>query len=155
MPGLTWGQPPFYASQMAYTNYLSTAVPITATPIAPPEPGGGEPGYKNLTAFALSDERSGALVLRFVNDNNRTVLAQLEITGGRSSQTVAVQTLRSPLFGTPLYDEQRGGWNSPANTTFVATANSSWQWRRTAQGDEQRVYEIPPSSFVVLRWDSA
>jgi hypothetical protein len=164
MPDLTWAQPPFYASQMVYTNYLRSAVDVHATPIAPPKLPGTPDGFKNLTVFAMSSNepgssaasgRFGELVLRFVNDNNRSVAIVLDIVGGRSAQTVAVQTLQSPLFGTPLWDtETGGGWNSPRNTTFISPTSSNWAWRGSERPMEvaEQTYELPPESFVVLRF---
>ena len=166
MPDLTWAQPPFYASQMAYTHYLRSAVEVHATPLAPPTILGAPGGFKNLSVFALSSKelstRGGTavkgeadeLVLRFVNDNNRSVIMTLDIVGGRSAQVVAVQTLQSPLFGTPLWNQETGGgWNSPHNTTFISPTRSEWAWAGTegiaAMG---QAYELPPESFVVLRF---
>ena len=163
MPDLTWAQPPFYASRMVYTNYLRFAVDVHATPIALPTATGEPSGFKNLTVFAMSSndpkhhsssELSGDLVLRFVNDNNRSVTIVLDIVGGRSSQTVAVQTLQSPLFGSALWDtETGGGWNSPHNTTFISPTLTNWTWAN-AKGalGEQQTYELPPESFVVMRF---
>ena len=135
---------------VADKNFLPSAVKITATPIASPEPKGYSGKFwRNLTSFALADTDTGELVLRFVNDNNRSVAAALNIAGGRPAQTVAVQTLTSPVFGTPLWDQMTdGGWNSPANTTFIATVNSTWQWT----GGAKATYQIPPASFTVLRF---
>lgn len=164
MPDLTWAQPPFYASQMVYTNYLQSAVDVHATPIAPPKLHGAPDGYNNLTVFAASSHELGSgadsgsfgeLVLRFVNDNNRSVAITLDIVGGRSAQTVAVQTLRSPLFGTPLWNtETGGGWNSPHNTTFISPTSSEWTWPGSAGATvmAKQTYELPPESFVVLRF---
>ena len=156
LPDVTWGEPPFYASQMLNTNFLPQAVDIHATPIAPVDVPNG---YKNLTVFAAAsvDGRGPAqglelveLVLRFVNDNNATVRATLQINAGGETipTTAAVQTLTSPLFGTPMYDEATGGgWNSPENATFISTVNSTW-----VLSGARPVYEIPPKSFVVMRF---
>ena len=151
MPDLTWAQPPFYASQMMYTNFLSSAVKISATPIALTKPPGSSGEFwRNLTSFALADTKTGELVLRFVNDNNRSVAAVLDIAGGRSPQTVMVQRLTSPLFGTPMWDQTSGGgWNSPANTTFISTVNLTWAWTGGTKG----AYLFLPKSFTVLRFN--
>ena len=127
MPNFTWGAPPYYASQMVYTNHLENSRVANVTATALPSP-----AAENLTVFGEITPDKTALVLRFVNNNNVSVTASFVVVGngvqgvgaaweGRddgvgsfcsATSVVHVQTLTSPFFGTPDYDARNGGWNS-------------------------------------------
>ena len=77
MPNFTWASPPFYASQMVYTNHLenSRVANVSATPLQ-------LPALKNLTVFGEATPDGSSLVLRFVNDNNVSVRTTFNVVGG-------------------------------------------------------------------------
>lgn len=143
IPGTVWGAPPYYASKMAYTAYAPRALAVDVSPVT-------AAGGKNLTVFAGSSANGEAVVVRVVNGNNFSVAAALRFDGNAtvpSGSTAAVQTLTSPLYGTPSFDALGGGWNSPSDPLFISPKQSSWTFR-----GEQPAYVLPPMSFVVMAW---
>lgn len=144
MPSQTWASPPYYAASMAYGVFQPVALGVAASPVVPAQD-------HNLTVFAARSEDGTDVVLRLLNANNVSVSVLIDVDGAGAAGLVEavaqVQTLASPLFGTPDYDAEDGGWNSPSQPLFIAPMNSTW-----VASQQGRTYVMQPMTFVTLSW---
>jgi len=103
------GYSPFLASQMVYKSYLPHALKVSL--IATP---------------------NSSIVVRLLNNNDEPAPVSIDLGEEEDSQSdsshfsaysvmplVEVMTLSSPLFGTALFDEYKGGWNSLDNPNYI------------------------------------
>lgn len=140
-PDRQWASPPFYASQMTYRSYVPRAVDYSV--IVPLSLNLAT----NLTIFSARSRDGNVLVVRVLNSNNVSVPVRVHVhgVGPALPPHAEVQTLVSPLFGTPAYAQLHGGWNSPQHPTFISTQFS-------VLANTSAPTAVPAMSFVVLKF---
>ena len=129
-PSQVWYQSPGHVTRMVSRNYQPLAVKSAAT---------GDGG--NLDVSARRDEAGRRLVLQVVNFSERSVQARIELANFIPARPVArVEELSGPLN---------------ARNTAAAPERIKprvFEWRHRAK-DGAVIYEFPPYSFTVIRFE--
>ncbi|MDR2953655.1 MAG: DUF1080 domain-containing protein [Prevotella sp.] len=119
-PSQVWGMPPFYAQQMASNNHQPLLVQSSADAI--------------LDVTATKSEDDSKLVLHIANIHNKSIPANLKISGFENAKTMKSITLSGNLNDV----------NTPEEPERIIPKESAIKYK------DNMVYEFAPYSYTIL-----